>query len=123
MSSIMSSVGAVAFAAAQAVHGEQITYTQGATTITITQAIRGQSDPMRMAVQEGVNLEDIVQDWLIDYDDFDNDGSPITPDRNDVITDSNGTTYRVLPAGSEEPVWRWHGNIPRIAYRIHTKQR
>lgn len=109
--------------AVKSIHGESVTYArEGSFSITLD-AVRGQTDPMRMSVQPGLNAEDLVADWLLDYDDMLNGSTVITPERGDTITDSNGTTYRLMPPGQDEPVWRWHGNVPRVAYRVHTKER
>lgn len=116
--SVMLSALQIAFRATKSVHGEPITYTQGVTNVTIDKAVRGQSDPMRMSVQPGFTTEETLQDWLIDFEDL-----GLTPGRNDTITDASGRVYRVLPPGQDEPIWRWHGNTPEVAYRIHTKQR
>jgi hypothetical protein len=111
------------FSALQSVHGESVTYRQGATSISITEAVRGRADMTRVMASEGVKLTNSDSDWLIAASDLKNGATQLEPRRDDEIEDEAGNVYRVLPAGPDAEVWKWHGNVPLIAFRIHTKER
>ena len=62
-------------------------------------------------------------DWFIQVADLEIDGSPATPERNDVIKrtiGSNDYFYKVLPLGGEIPYFEYT-DTGQTVFRIHTK--
>ena len=108
-------------AATRRVRGESVTYTRGATTVTIT-ATRGSSRWTSETVEGSVNVDERSEDWLIIATDLTEAGITGGPTRGDTITDENETVFRAMPPGSAEQVWRWHDRAKTV-YRIFSKER
>lgn len=110
-----------AFAAAQSVIGQQVTYTRNSQWMK-TCAIAGTST-FEVVDADGTLIQFQSKDWLINTCDLHLADEPITPKRGDTITEVVGDRMHVYevsrPDGSEQ-VYRFsdHG---RTVVRIHTK--
>lgn len=111
-----------AFLANRRVAGEDVTYSDGTESATVT-AIRGETiwEPTDSPV-DGLTIAEKSVDWLILKSDL-TDESVATPASGHTITDAAGQVYRVLPMGPSELVYRWHDRGGRTIYRIHSKER
>ena len=109
-------------AAAAAIAGEAITYSRGALSISIAQAIRGQTSWDATAPFNGVRVGDKSTDFCILAALVVNgSGVVLEPARGDTIT-VDGRSFRVMPFGPDAQLWQWH-DVGRTVYRIHTKER
>jgi hypothetical protein len=71
----------------------------------------------------GVRMEWTDRDFLVHAADLVLGGSPVLPERSDVIRETQGAKtfiYEVM-APAKEPPWRW-SDVYRKLLRIHTKQ-
>ena len=96
--------------------GIPVTYTRGATTLTVSKAVQGDTFKAEL---DGVIVE--FQDWLISVADL----SPLSaPEIGDLITRNiDGTDYVfTLEHPSEgRPSWDW-SDTGKTQYRIHTRK-
>jgi hypothetical protein len=63
-------------------------------------------------------------DFLIDVEDLNLDGIPVTPQRGDQVVEGTveeGVVFEVMSPDSNSPPWRYSDPYRRT-YRIHTKQ-
>jgi hypothetical protein len=100
----------------------EVTYQRGANQVQL-QAIVGRTLLKLEDGYGGVHMEWTDRDFLIATSDLILAGSPILPERGDIIREAeNGTTYlyEVMAPGNEPP-WRW-SDPHRQLFRIHTKQ-
>lgn len=113
---------AAAFQATRTVAGEDVTYSDGTNTATVT-AIRGQSiqEPTDSPA-EGLTIPEKMVSWLILKSDL-TDESVATPADGHVITDSSGQKYRVLPLNATGLAYTWHDRQGKTIYRINSKER
>ena len=108
-------------ATARQIAGSSVTYTRGATVITISDAVQGET---RKGVIDVGGSEQVVEmcDWLIEVNAL---GSLAdTPDPADVIARViDGTTYTWTVEHREigETHWDWSDNT-RTQYRIRTRK-
>lgn len=111
-----------AFKATRSVAGEEITYSDGTNTATVT-AIRGESlqEPAE-TITDGLTVPEKMVSWLILKSDL-TDASVATPADGHVITDSSGQKYRVLPMNAAGLVYTWHDRQGKTIYRINSKER
>lgn len=101
-----------------ALSGSSITYSRpGVGSVTID-AIPGESSH---EIERDNTIIDEVRsrDFLVVASDLVIDGSTITPERHDTITEG-GETYTVLAVGGEAH-WRWT-DPTKAMIRIHTKR-
>jgi hypothetical protein len=99
--------------------GSPVTYTQGATTLTITNAVQGST--MKGTIDVG-GAEQIVEmaDWLIEVIDM----AGLTPASGDIIVRViDGTTYTwsVEARDMGETEWDW-SDTSRTTYRIRSRK-
>jgi len=114
----------ISFEAIQAIYGEAITFRRGAIEIEIAEAVRGRYDATRNDAGEGqVFVSENETDWLILATDLVDGTTEIIPQEGDLIIDADGVEHRALPPGNSSQCWKWHGNAPGVAFRIHSKER
>lgn len=98
-----------------------VTYSRGGETITIAEAIIGNTRA-EVTANDGMTLQSKVRDYLIAVEDLYFGSSPVEPVEGDEIREPDGTNtfvFTVMPLGSEPA---WHYSDPfRQRYRIHTK--
>lgn len=99
--------------------GSPVTYTQGATTLTISQAVQGNT--LKSTIEVG-SAEQVVEiaDWLIRVTDM----AALTPASGDIIVRViDGTTYtwtvEARDYGATE--WDW-SDTSRTTYRIRSRK-
>lgn len=98
-------------------NGVTVTYTRGATSVTVTDAVPGNSFAASVQPQQvpaRVEVQD--RDYLITAASIASLGEPVVGDR---ITESGVGTFEVVRR-TGEPAWRW-SDAERTLYRIHTK--
>lgn len=123
MVSPISAAMQAATAATRAVRGVTITYRRGSTDVEVV-AVRGSTKWDVEQIDNGAHASERSVDWIITVDDLtQDDGTVLTPQRADEVIDENGVTYRVMPFGPDEQLWRWHDRESQTVYRIHTKER
>jgi hypothetical protein len=100
----------------------EVTYQRGVNQVQV-QAMIGRTLLKLEDGYGGVHMEWTDRDFLIATADLILAGSPVLPERGDIIRETeNGTTYlyEVMAPGNEPP-WRW-SDPHRQLFRIHTKQ-
>ena len=108
--------------ASRRIRGESVTYTQGATSVTL-QAVRGSTIWQAESIETGAVQTERSVDWLFSYTALvTSAGAAITPARGDTITDASGTIHRVMPFGDADQSWRWH-NRDKDTLRVFSKER
>ena len=105
----------------ESVLGSRVTYTDVSTgsswriQATLGRSVREDTD------YAGNSLEETTVDFIVRLSEMRYNGTTIFPGRGDTIT-YNGTTYTVLPDGTEQTAgWGWTDNS-RSSIRIHTKE-
>lgn len=116
MPSILQSVLVASHQMQVQVKGEGVSYFRDVTPLEIT-AIRGGTQWDTEQPESGITIEERSVDFLISTSEL-----SLTPQRGDSITDENGVTYRVMPFGPDNQLWRWH-DPGRTVKRIFTKER
>ena len=112
------------FAAIQTIYGEPVTFRRGSTDVEINLAVRGRYDATRNDASEGqVFISENETDWLLMASELVDGTTELIPQEGDLIIDADGVEHRALPPGSASQCWKWHGNAPGVAFRIHTKER
>jgi len=105
--------------AIRAIAGSPVTYTQGATTLTIDQAV--QASTQKLPIEVGGNEQVVeVADWLIKVTDM----AGITPASGDIITrviDGSTYTWTVETRELGETEWDW-SDTSRSTYRIRSRK-
>jgi hypothetical protein len=105
--------------ALRGIAGSPVTYTQGATTLTISNAVQGAT--MKLPIDVG-GAEQVVEisDWLIRVSDL----AGLTPASGDIIVRViDGTTYTWSVETRElgETEWDW-SDTARTTYRIRARK-
>jgi hypothetical protein len=121
MSSAFETAIQAGLAAARQVAGSSITYGRGETTLTVTDAVQGET---RKGVIDVGGSEQIVEmcDWMIEVSAL--SGLSDTPDPEDTITRViDGTTYTWTVEHRElgQSHWDW-SDTSRTQYRIRTRK-
>ena len=99
--------------------GASVSYTQGATTLTIDQAVQGQTGKATIEVGEAEQVVEIA-DWLIKVSDM----SGLTPAGGDIIVrvvDGTTFTWTVEARNIGETECDW-SDTSRTTYRIRTRK-
>ena len=109
-------------AASRLLRGEVVQVVSGANSVSVTNAVRGETTWETSDVETGVTIESRSVDWMILRSTLTAAG--ITqPVSGMTITDANGQKHVALPFGDAQTVWRWHDRGGKTTYRIHTKER
>ena len=122
MSSFSDSV-ANGLALASEFAGETITYTRGATVLTITGAIQGHTDWEADTPQPGLKVGERSADWLINFENIVGAVINLTPEKGDEIQTEDGRRFRCLPFGPQSLLYRRVNRSGGKWLRIHTKER
>ncbi|MDM4014970.1 hypothetical protein [Roseiconus lacunae] len=103
--------------------GEPVVYRFGSISITIKDAVRGESRFDLIRSDGGAYTETRTIDWIVRCDVMaePNSGELIEPSVGAEFTDASGSVYEVIP-GLSPTGWRW-SDTRRNAYRIHTMLR
>lgn len=122
--SIVSDAVSASLAVQSDLHGETITYARSSAgiSIEISGAMQGDTNWDANNPQPGLKIGERSVDWLIEYSQLVS-GSQLTPERGDTITTADGRTFRCLPFGSQDLLYRWVDRGGRTWVRIHTKER
>lgn len=110
-----------AAATTKAVAGVPITYSRGASSVSIALARKGFAKSM-MSDEYGTSFETKIQDWIIDVADLAFASVATEPARGDRIAETVGglvITYEVLPIAGEET--HRYSDACANRWRIHTK--
>jgi hypothetical protein len=108
------------FPKVQAAAGESVTYTRGATTLSLT-AVVGRTIFSSTIETVGARIEFGERDYLILASDLSSLGTPALGDRITETVGGSTRVYEVLPPASGDPPWRWSDPGMTI-FRIHVKQ-
>jgi|694.fasta_scaffold04174_29 hypothetical protein len=118
MTTALESAVIAAHKAARSIHGVSITYTRGASSVTISRAVPGRS--VHDVTQDGSVIEQIKsRDYILLASELKIGGVVITPQRGDQITEG-AKIYKVLSVGGEA-AWRYQDQTMQTL-RIHTKE-
>ena len=105
--------------AVRTIAGSPVTYAQGATTLTIDNAVQGAT--MKLPIEVGGSEQVVeISDWLIKVSDL----AGLTPASGDIITRViDGTTYTWSVETRElgETEWDW-SDTSRSTYRIRARK-
>lgn len=100
---------AVAWTTLKTRRGETVTYQSGSAEVELT-AVFTQPQKNQVDGEESMVFESRSWDILIDPswpDDAPAAFTNLEPGHGDIITRSDGTTYKVQPSDPGDPVWRW----------------
>ena len=98
---------------------QTVTYSRGEDEVELLATLG--SKVFRMPDEYGVDIRIETRDYLITAADLILDGSVVTPNPCDRITESGGEVYEVMSPGADEPHWRY-SDAYRRTLRVHTKQ-
>lgn len=119
MSSHMEKALQACMTAVRKVQGSPVTYAQGETTLTISNAVQGRTLKDTIDIGETEQVVEIA-DWLIKVTDLVN----LTPASGDIITRViDGTTYTWTVEARDlgETPWDW-SDTSRTTYRIRSRK-
>ena len=102
--------------------GEEVTYVQAASVITLT-AVQGRTSWDSDKPQPGLKLTERTASWLIPAAQLRLGSRLITPRPGDTLTTSDGRTFRALPRGPAEPVHSPVDRAGRSWWRVNMKER
>jgi hypothetical protein len=103
--------------------GEEVTYVQGVTSLTVEGAVQGQTTWDADKPQPGLKITERTVSWLVELAELVDSGTQLYPAKGDTLTTSDGRNFRALPIGPSSPVYEFVDRNGRTWVRISMKER